>query len=128
MSKYNKMKKILIAIFGCIALTGCDSKVGRVGKDGYVFGTPQYEKSRVVVNVVTYKTRAEFDKAFAERGQPISRNNVIMAFTVLRPMNNFENCTIHMIAPATKYEPEWIGHEFTHCVYGQWHTNNDTRS
>ena len=111
------MKKIAIALM--LLLASCD-KGPTPGKDGYTFGTKQYERSSVQVNVVTYKTQKEYNAVLAEKKLP----ETTVAFTVLRPP--FDACTIHMIDPNIKYQPEYVGHEFLHCVYGQWHTNNSS--
>lgn len=34
------------------------------------------------------------------------------------------SCVIHIIDVEVAYQPETIGHEFTHCIYGAWHENN----
>jgi hypothetical protein len=90
------------------------------GKDGYTFGKKQYERQTVKVNIVTYKTEQEFSKVVAEKKLP----GKTAAFTVLK--YPFDTCTIHMIDPSVRYEPEYVGHEFLHCVYGQWHKNNNS--
>ena len=111
------------AALGLFALASCDV-AKPTGLDGYTFGTPQFEKSSVNVNVVTYKTRAEFLVAARKYGVA---SDQLAAFSVMQPPL-FNTCTIHMMHPAAKYYPEFIGHEFTHCVYGQWHTNNNSFS
>lgn len=114
------MKKLLVLPL-LFLLASCDNKVGN---DGYKFGQKQYDQTPIAVNVVTYKTEKEIRTAAAARG---AKNEGIVAFTVLRA-GDPATCTIHMIDPAVKYQPEFVGHEFLHCVYGQWHTNNDSRS
>jgi hypothetical protein len=42
-----------------------------------------------------------------------------MAFGFVSP--DRPACTIHIVDPAKDYRPEWIGHELTHCLHGQWH-------
>jgi hypothetical protein len=110
----------IFLVFLILAIVSCDTQP--TGVDGYKFGTPQYEKSSVNVNVVTYKTREEFDAAAKKYGV---ESKQLAAFSVLKPPQ-FDTCTIHMMHPQTKYYPEFIGHEFTHCLYGQWHTNNSS--
>ncbi len=117
------LKKITGLGLFLTAILGACSPTKNTGSDGYQFGKAQYEKTSVQVNVVTYKTKAEFDDAAKKYGV-ISKE--LAAFSILR--SPYDQCTIHMIDPRTKYEPEFTGHEFLHCVYGQWHTNNDTRS
>jgi hypothetical protein len=114
------MKKLL-ALPLLLLLASCNNT--NTGTDGYVFGQKQYEQSSVNVNVVVYKNEQEIYKAAKVRGADYPN---IIAFTVLQG-NNPSTCTIHMLDPAIKYKPEFIGHEFLHCVYGQWHTNNESR-
>ena len=113
------MKKIAAVLM--LLLASCN-KGPNMGADGYQFGTKQYERQSVQVNVVVYKTSADFKRVLKLRN--LSENTV--AFTTVAPP--FDSCTINMIDPSVKYEPEYVGHEFLHCVYGQWHTNNDSRS
>lgn len=104
------------------ALTSCDTG-SNTGADGYQFGKAQYERQQVQVNIITYQKQSDLLKEAAMHG---ATSPTIVAFSVLRPP--FDTCTIHMIDPRVRYEPEFVGHEFLHCAYGQWHTNNDSRS
>lgn len=116
------LKKLFTTVLFAIALTSC-KPTSNTGADGYKFGEPQYEKQQVQVNIVTYKSQSDLLAAARQLGVD---NPDVVAFSVLRPP--FDVCTIHMVAPAVEYQPEFVGHEFVHCVYGQWHTNNDLRS
>lgn len=116
------MLKRISTLIMILALASCGSG-GNTGSDGYKFGKTQYEKSTVQINVVTYKTQAELVKASKARG--VDSPDVV-AFSVLRPP--FDTCTIHMIDPKVKYQPEFVGHEFLHCVYGQFHSDNNSFS
>lgn len=111
------MLKLICATIIALLVVSCD----RRGSDEYAFGTKQYEKSSVKVNIVTYKSEKEFREEIKRR--KLSENTA--AFTVLKPP--FDECTINMIDPSVRYEPQFVGHEFLHCVYGQWHTNNQSR-
>lgn len=115
------LKKITGLIL--IALLGACEPVSKTGADGYKFGEAQYEKQTVQINVVTYKTKAEFYGALAKYG---STDRSIVAFSIIRAP--FNTCTVHMMDPRVEYQPEFAGHEFLHCVYGQWHTDNDSRN
>ena len=119
------LKKILIilAILAGVALVAMLPNNGsRMGADGYQFGTPQYQKDKIEIHVVTYDSRASFSKSAKQYGIKDER---VMAFSVLSAPN-FDKCTVHMVDPKVEYRPEFIGHEFTHCVYGQWHTDNQS--
>ena len=112
------MKYILI-LFIALMLGSCDPAPQK-GVDGYRFGTKQYERSNVQVNIVTYKSTPEFEKVLQKYDLPATT----AAFSVLTPP--YDTCTIHMLDPTVAYEPEYVGHEFLHCAYGQWHKDNES--
>ena len=123
---------LLLGVTGFIGVTACTGKTNsNVGVDGYTFVRKQYENKEVSVSVVTYTDIAQLDKV-ASSYLNNSSNSVdhtvdstdVVAFSVLEP--NHEHCTIHMMDPSVTYKPEFIGHEFTHCLYGQFHDNNLT--
>lgn len=119
------LKKIAIgsiAAFMLFSVVACNP-TRNTGADGYQFGEKQFERDNVKVVVRTYKTREEFIASAEAKG--IENADQVAAFSVLRPP--FDTCYIHMIDPAVEYEPEFIGHEFAHCLYGQWHTDNKSR-
>lgn len=103
-------------------LASCNSPAPDQGADGYTFGEKQYERSTVRINIVTYQSRADLQRALGNAGN-VDPSNVV-AFSVLVPP--FDVCTIHMVDPSVSYDPEFVGHEMLHCVYGQWHKNNNT--
>ena len=109
-----------IIFFFSLLLASCDQSP-KTGADGYTFYGKQYEQNPVTVNIVTYKSRADLYNVAKARGAPYKG---IVAFSVLS--NKRDTCTVHMIDPSISYQPEYVGHEFLHCAYGQWHKNNDT--
>lgn len=115
------IKKITAIAF--LLLASCSDQQ-KQGSDGYKFGQRQYEQSKVTVQVVTYKSKAELQKEADRRKIGVAN---IAAFSVLY-VNDQTVCTIHMVDPSVSYEPEYVGHEFLHCVYGQWHSNNNSFS
>ena len=118
----NTMKRLL-SLCVLALLSACNSK--SPGADDYYFGKKQYEMSSVQVKIVTYPSSAALQKVAGDKYGVKAKEN-IAAFSVLRPP--FDKCTIHMVDPAVSYQPEFVGHEFLHCVYGQWHTDNSSRS
>lgn len=117
------LKKLLLISSFALLLNGCDT-APKTGPDGYTFGTKQYEKSEVTINIVTYQSRKELLVVAKTFGVT---NSDLAAFSILRGPN-FNRCTIHMIDPSVIYEPEFVGHEMLHCFYGQWHTDNESKS
>ena len=119
-------KKILTAFpliaFVAFAIVSCGEQSPLPASDGYSFGTPSFERTKVDVQLVTYKTRVDFLEAARKRNV---KGDAVQAFTELRPP--FNKCTIHVMDPKINYQPEFIGHEMMHCFYGQWHTSNSER-
>lgn len=107
--------KILIIALA-FGLTACD-KTPNTGKDGYKFETKQIDRDIVTVEIVKYPTEKAIQAAYADRGGKLKD---VIAFSVLRKPD-YELCTMHILDPTMKYVPELIGHEFLHCVYGEWH-------
>ncbi len=114
------MRYFFVLLFA-LMLGSCDS-APKKGADGYRFGEKQYERNEVQVKIVTYKSQADYNKVLNRLKLP----KTTAAFSTLSPP--YDICTIHMIDPSIKYEPEFVGHEFLHCVYGQWHTDNKSIS
>jgi hypothetical protein len=51
----------------------------------------------------------------------------LKAFSTLYPAAT-NLCTMYILDPqVARYEPEFIGHEFTHCVFGNWHLSQDEK-
>ena len=117
------MKKLLIPIVALL-LFGCD-QAPRTGADGYRFGEKQYTQTKISVELVLYPTREELDREINRRKLNTETTRVV-AFTSLYK-DDPTRCTIHMMDPSVEYAPEFVGHEFLHCVYGQWHKNNKSR-
>ena len=116
-------RKIFFSIFVVGMLASC-KPAPQQGADGYSFGTPQYKKQQVTIQIVTYSNSKQLQDVAKSKG---ANNSDIVAFSVLHSPS-FDVCTVHMIDPQVRYEPEFIGHEFAHCIYGQWHTNNNSKS
>lgn len=117
------MKKILAATL-VLAIAACNNTqpVQHKGKDGYTFGKKQYDKDVVTIRFVTHKSLDELQET--ARVLKVDNYSEVGAFSELTPP--FNNCIVHILDPAVKYEPELIGHEILHCKYGQWHTNNSS--
>ena len=107
---------LLLTVVG--GLYACE-QLEKPAADGYYFGEPQYVNTNVSVQIVTY-TEKDFIEEVRKRRLP----KEVMAFTELFS-NDQQRCRIHIVRPTEKYSPEMVGHEFLHCVYGQWHTSNE---
>ncbi len=119
-NKYS-MRKIILAVAAFLALSSCDSTPR--AKDGYYFenGT----KTERSIRFVTYTSMDDVKRAYAttKGARKLGPNEDLQAFALVSPTT----CTVHMIDPAVSYKPEWIGHEITHCLYGEFHPNQIER-
>lgn len=96
-----------------------EPKITDLGPDGYLFLAKMQEQTDVKVKVVVYPDRASLREEAGKRG--------LDRFNTLAFANSYETpgtCTMHIVDPFYAYEPEIVGHEFLHCVYGQWHISN----
>jgi hypothetical protein len=113
------MKKLLVLVAALI-IASCSSEErapGLPGADGYVFEEPTILATEFKVQVVLYKSTKELRAEGRSYG---ADNPSLMAFAILEPPL-YDKCTIHIVDPKYDYQPEWYGHELTHCIYGQWH-------
>lgn len=125
------MKKItlLLAIlwtWTSFAMVGCDgSPNSRRGADDYYFEKKEYDQKQVTVKVELFETRRAFEVAAREK--EIKNPEVLGAFATLA--NDGSSCTIYTLEPTVSYEPEFLGHELAHCMWGRWHQEqNKTRN
>jgi hypothetical protein len=100
------MKKLLLSILFLLASCG-------KSPDGYSFAQKETDYKTITVHIVTYSSDEELQKAAKARGVTTEVN----AWGTLRG----NECTIHVRDPATVYQPQFIGHEISHCVWGRWH-------
>lgn len=118
----SKLLAIAALAFGLGLFASCDSKPQnpKKGVDGYHIETTTFERTNFPVEVVLVKSQEELKAEFKKRS-PKSDPRNLAAFAVIRP--NDPRCTIYMVDPKVRYEPQYIGHEFVHCMYGDWHPN-----
>lgn len=96
------------------------------GSDGYQFHSKEYTNEHVLVTVRTFKTRKEFNDEAKRLGIRIDYGKeYLMAFSLVEQDPRF--CTIYMVDQAVEYTPAYVGHEFLHCVHGQWHVSNESK-
>lgn len=113
----NRRRGLTVAICATALLMACDTKP--VGKDGYSFGQETFTRTEFPIEVVLLKSERELSAAFAARNIRGVPPESVAAFAVIR--RNDPRCTIYMVDPKINYQPEWVGHELIHCIYGEWH-------
>jgi hypothetical protein len=111
---------IMFALIGAAVINGCSKSPRNVGADGYYFEKETFTHTSFPVEVVLVQSDAEMVKLIREAKniQGEIDPKAVAAFSSLRSDGR---CKIYMIDPKIRYEPQWYGHEFVHCVYGVWH-------
>lgn len=84
--------------------------------DGYIFESKEYEKISLEIEVVVLHDKFEFAR---EKNMNHLRLQNVEAFSIIVPGSN--TCKIYVKDPEWKYQPEYIGHELAHCIWGRWH-------
>lgn len=115
------MRSLIVAV--CLLLVGCSNSQG---SDGYTFE----QDSRLLVPerevvAVLYPSKEAVRKGYNQRlnVRKLGPNEDMFGFSVI----NDKLCTIHMLDPKVEYRPEQIGHEYAHCLYGEWHRTQNHR-
>lgn len=115
------MKKL--ALLALLLLAGCDAQQSTKG-DGYTFEQGSQRIAERSIRVVTYETETALKAAYAEVGQrTLGPNEDLFGFSVITKTG----CTIHALDPKVNYRPEELGHELTHCLYGEFHPSQNER-
>lgn len=83
--------------------------------DGYRFETAEFERESPGVRVVVHASLAELRKAAPANAQVKGRDLYAWSYITR------DACEMHIVDPRISYQPEWIGHETAHCIYGRWH-------
>jgi len=112
------------ALILSMLLVSCDSN--KNASDDYYFEQKEYTLINQKYSFVVISSSKEWDKQVKENVGQFYSGNDIGAFSKLRLNKDDFNlkgseCIIYIKDPAWKYEPEYIGHEITHCLYGKWH-------
>lgn len=108
----------LIFLF-VIFLSGCASAPNKFsyGADDHQFLVKEYENLSPKVNFILLKNEMEYDSA--RRKKLGIHWDTVSAFTLWIPETG--ECTIYIKDPEWKWEPELIGHEVAHCIWGRYH-------
>jgi hypothetical protein len=114
----SKLLAVLMAI-GLVTFVVSCQKQKNTGCDGYYFEKETFTRTDLGVHVVLVQSQKEMETLLEEHHRTIADGRQVAAFSVLKV--NEPECTIYMIDPKISYQPEFIGHELVHCVYGDWH-------
>lgn len=104
-----------IAIAAALLLAACKAE----GSDGYVFEGKEFDRSRPNITVVTHPSFADLRRS-APKTLKVGEGRVLMGWSRITR----DGCEMHVVDPASSWQPQWIGHEFAHCAWGRWHPNH----
>lgn len=105
-----------LSLLLALALAACEP-TGQVATDGYLFETAQEKLSQRQITVTLHATREDLVRSHPDVVEV--QGSKIQAYATYSP--NGDRCWIHIVDPAKGYQPEFYGHELTHCLYGRWH-------
>ena len=112
------MKFLIIPIIltVCVSCTNIGNSTPK-SSDGYRFGEKETEMLNPNIEFVIMKNYFEYNKI---RKKFFGHHwDTVQAFTRWRPES--KTCIIYIKDPDWIYEPEYIGHEVAHCIWGNWH-------
>jgi hypothetical protein len=85
--------------------------------DGYYFESVDMPNTHRQITIITHPSLIDFSNEIQKRH--IKRDGEVFGFSVINPIKN--SCEVHIVDPALRYKPEELGHEITHCLYGNFH-------
>lgn len=103
-----------------LALMACNGQPE--ASDGYRFQHAEFVHLEPEVTFVVHRNLDDLRRhaPSAANAQLEGGRRALFAWSVLTgPTHN--RCEVHIVDPTVSYEPEWIGHEVAHCIYGRWH-------
>lgn len=114
------MKKYVIILL-LIATTVQAQRLGGYGKDDFRFLQKEIENLTPGIEFILLKNEAEYNSV-----RKIHLGNQwknVSAFTLWNESKG--TCKVYIKDPAWKYEPELIGHEVAHCIWGRFHKGKE---
>jgi hypothetical protein len=108
------MRSKLLAVAAALLLSSCKP----TGTDGYTFEKAQFTQTSFTVTMVLVQNEQELVKLAPPAAIKLQGSKgELFAFGKVGP----NRCTIYAVDPAAQYRPQNLGHELTHCIYGEWH-------
>ena len=105
-----------------LTLISCSKKAS----DKYEFEQKEYTLLDQDIQFVLISNEQEFNNLAREIVGPEFNADNLGAFSRLRLNRQDPNlagseCIVYIKDPDWVYEPEYIGHEIAHCLFGKWH-------
>ena len=130
--KYNIMSGVQkFFVFGSaliisILLTSCDTDTNKTASDDYYFEDKEYTLIEQDYIFVVVDNKEQWNELVKQYVGDRYTGDQMGAFSRLRLNRQDPNlagseCIVYIKDPEWVYEPEYIGHEIIHCLYGKWH-------
>ena len=101
------------ALIALALLVGCK----QVAADEHVYAKTEWFSEKTTVSVVTYPSFPALRAGANRLGVKAGEGKRLMAFALATSTR----CEMHVVEPSIDYQPQWIGHEFVHCIRGRFH-------
>lgn len=120
---YNKILMGSALIF-FVLLSSCDTD--QKASDAYYFEEKEYtliEQDYIFVVVENKEEWNELVKQYVGDGYAGDQMGAFSRLRLNRQDPNLagSECIVYIKDPTWQYEPEYIGHEIIHCLFGKWH-------
>lgn len=102
-------------IIALLMVGGCDYE--SKGADGYAFENPEFTQANLQIEFKLHDDIRSLRRELPAGN--LSADREAMGWARVNPRE--KRCEVHIMDPAADYQPEWIGHEIAHCIYGRWH-------
>lgn len=130
--------KVLISVLTFLLLSACQQPqaaenkneektilIPTKGADGYLFEQSEFEATKAKITIIRHSTYESIGAAWnklTKNDRPPTDGYHILAFTDYKVDDKGVSvCVMHIIDPKIEYRPDIIGHEFVHCINGNFH-------
>lgn len=137
------ISKLLISMSAAMALLSCNvqpqSEMANIsnevqtlpsrGVDGYIFEQAEYSADQLSIRIIRYNSIHDVSAVWNRNPENVERvpsDRIVVAFTEFSYSRGVATCTLHIVDPRLRYQPEYLGHELVHCMHGSFHPNHWT--
>ena len=118
------MNKFLLAAAAFAMALSANPADAKKAADGYTFSVKDMNNKALEVHIIEYASYPEMTAAWVKadpRRIPDGRHLAAFSQLDTNPNAPLRYCVIHIINPLIEYNPESVGHELMHCIYGNFH-------
>ena len=118
--------KVLGSALLLLFISSCDTDTNKKASDEYYFEDKEYtliEQDYIFVVVDNKEEWNDLVKQYVGRAYTGDQMGAFSRLRLNRQDPNLagSECIVYIKDPTWVYEPEFIGHEIVHCLFGKWH-------